>query len=111
VLPAFIAGFRRYGVAYFDEPPHGHGARHLFGYVDRMEYIPYETWKDILPLYEDAISADAGLIDTSTRWYWGLNALDHLASCKREDEATIAKMRLRAFYRADGHLYRLALIP
>ena len=97
--------------------PPGAGARrgkarhHAAQQPGLKEYIPFRRPSDVLPLYEDAIAADAELIDTSTRWYWGLNALDHLASCRREDEATIAKMKLTAWCRINGHLYRLALLP
>jgi integrase len=66
----------------------------------------------VLPLCEAAaVDADAKRIDTSSRWYWGLNALDHLEQCKRHDEARVAKMRQTAWTPINGHLYRLALLP
>jgi hypothetical protein len=75
------------------------------------KHVPFETWRGVLPLCEAAVDADAKRIDTSSRWYWGLNALDHLEQCKRHDEARVAKMRQTAWTPINGHLYRLALLP
>jgi hypothetical protein len=60
------------------------------------KHVPFETWRGVLPLCEAAVDADAKRIDTSSRWYWGLNALDHLEQCKRHDETRVAKMRQTA---------------
>lgn len=64
---AFVAGFKRYGVAYFTEPPQGDDALEQWGYVGLTETLPFETWRDVLPLYEAAVDADAERIDTSSR--------------------------------------------
>lgn len=88
---AAVFVFNGYGTAYSAEP-HGFGFRHQFAYSELVERIEFENSRDLLPLYEDAVAAEAKEIDTGTRLYWGDSAADEqrLKECAAEDEARIA---------------------
>jgi hypothetical protein len=88
------------------------GHRYSFGYYAQAERSPYDSFRDLLPAYEEAIAADAKEIDTSTRLYWTDSASDvqRLEECKKQDDYTIAAKRPGAFTWANGYIYRLALL-
>lgn len=116
---AAIFGFRKYGIAYFDEPLDliGDGLgdiTHIWGYAEPYLRISYETFKDTVKLYDDVLAED-DWIDTSTRLYWDENRnrreLGQLRMLSAADKDFIAAMRPNAIYRAPtGHTYRLAVL-
>jgi hypothetical protein len=111
---AAILGFNRYGIAYYTEAPPCNGRKHRysFGYYAQAERTPYDSFRDLLPLYEAAIAADAKVIDTSTRLYWTESAADlqRLKACEKQDNYTIASKKAGALINVNGHMYRLALL-
>lgn len=65
---AIITGHRRHGLYFHSEPISGwagHAWSHC--YVDAVESIHFETWRDLIPAYEDAITEK---VDVSTRLFW-----------------------------------------
>lgn len=109
-----IARYRSYGIAFFgppaaapytDETPWNSEDR--WAYVDHIETIRFETWRDLLPLYEQAVAADAKIIDMSTRLFWadGDRRLDRYIHW---DNIQLARLRATAPTQPGG--YRLALL-
>jgi hypothetical protein len=74
-----------------------------------VERIPYGSWKDIAPIYDDIVAADAKIIDVSTpRPFWtGGRQLRGLAAL---DEQQTEILRLTAYTSVNRHAYRLALL-
>jgi hypothetical protein len=108
---AEIIGFHKYGRAYYDKKTRW-GTLDLWGYCDVAERIPFVTWKDLLPFYDQVVAADAEVIDTSTRLYWSDSPTDtyRLRECSRADELKLKMLRGSAFTRTNGYWYRLALL-
>jgi hypothetical protein len=106
-----IVGFRWHGIALFTEPNIWE-TLDSWGYCDVAERIPYGTWKDLLPLHDAAVAADAEKIDTSPRLYWTGSPADawRLSECSRADEMRVKMLRHSAFTWVGGYLYRLALL-
>jgi hypothetical protein len=87
---AKILAFHGYGSAYFAETQRW-GTYHLFAYSELVERIPFGNSRDLLPLFNEAVAADAARIDLGTRLYWGDSAADQqrLMECKEVDDAKI----------------------
>jgi hypothetical protein len=112
---AMIVGFRQYGVAFFTEPVNrglGLTTRRLWGYLDPVERVPFESWKETLPLYEGALADDAKVIDTSTRWEWSDSPAHerHLKETADHDDRHLRLLRIGAMRCVNGYWYRLALL-
>lgn len=94
---AAVLVFNGYGEAFFAEPTRW-GTYHTFAYSELVERIPFgPSRRDLLPLYNEAVAADAAGIDTSTRLYWGRSAADQqrLIECKEADDVyLLEKLRL-----------------
>jgi hypothetical protein len=109
-----ILAFSGYGIANFDEPA-AWGTKHLLVYFPRVERIPFDTFRDLLPLYGEAVAADAKFVDRRTSLYWGDSAADtqRLKECKKQDEYTIASKKAGALIRGNGYMtgWRFSEMP
>lgn len=108
---AEIRAFRGYGVAAF--PAAGYG--NIAYYEQVGQSISFGPCKELLPVYEEAVAADAEFIDTDSRLYWDDSYADEnrLLQCALEDEARIAAAPARSRVYVDGvfggHMYPIAL--
>jgi hypothetical protein len=115
---AHILTFRHYGVVLFEDAqlPFQRDGAHNWGHFGCVELLTYNTWKDIFPLYDDAIAADAEFIDIATRLYWTDSPEDQerLKACVREDEEAIELNKSTSVYVdgwVGGHSYQLLVPP
>nr|AAN05778.1 unknown [Mycobacterium avium subsp. hominissuis A5] len=109
---AEIVRFRHYGVAFFgprtgppytDQTPWNHDDK--WAYADHVETIRFETWRDLLPIYDQAVTADAKVVNLATRLYWtDSRRLDRIA---QQDNTHLARLRATAPQVGD---FRLALL-
>lgn len=81
----------------------------VFAYWDEIKRHRYATWRDVLPVYAEAVADDARLIDPNTRLRWTDSPADQrsLAQCAAMDRARLAYLR-SAFTVVNGYRYRLA---
>lgn len=108
---AAIVGWRRYGIPFFKENQGEYGAPLFrFAYWDEAERTNYMTWKDVLPVFDDIVTADAKHVDTSTRWYWS----DSIEDVRRRgsllvgDRKMVHELRAKAPTTIGGHVYDVA---
>lgn len=99
-------GFRQYGVAYLDSQ-----TSWAWAYANLSEHIPYVSFKEVLPLYNEAVAADAKQIDARTRLYWSDSPAHslHLSQCAQRDKALLANLRSGAFT-PQGCEFRVSLL-
>lgn len=115
--PAEIGAFRNCGIAAFPEAEwYVHPGKSPVAYYQHIgRNVPFGPCKELLPLYDDAIAADAEFIDTSTRLYWSDSSDDErqLAYCAHRDRLRITAARNGSRVYVDGyfggHLYNIAL--
>jgi hypothetical protein len=104
---AAVLVFNGYGSAYFPEPTRW-GTHHLFAYAELVERIPFGNSRDLLPLYNEAVAADAAGIDLGTRLYWGDSPADQqrLKECKEVDDVKILEELRHDHPAAAAHIDR-----
>jgi hypothetical protein len=88
---AVILAFSGCGSAYFAEHTETEWGPYSFAYSELVERIEFGASKELRPLYEAAVAADAKVIDISTRLYWGGGLADQqrLEECNQADNVTI----------------------
>lgn len=113
---ASIVGFQQYGVAYFGSGVSFHrwtdiAPQTMWAYANRCEHIQYGSFKEVLPLYDEAVAADARSIDVTTRLHWSGSPAHslHLSQCAQQDQALLANLRSGAFT-PQGCEFRVSLL-
>lgn len=109
---AAVAGFSRYGIAYFNEPVFSDDDKWAFGYVGQTKMIEFVAAKELLSAYHESLAADAKTVKVATRLYWTDSATDkrRLAELERIDSAQLEAGRAVAHTQVNGYTYRLAFL-
>ncbi|OBH28061.1 hypothetical protein A5692_23525 [Mycobacterium sp. E342] len=109
---AEVLGFDHRGIGFFTETPTNASDNRAWAYFGLAESIPYGSWRELWPLYDDAIAADGKIIDYSSRLHWTDSQEDQnrLAYLSSVDRATVARMRATATTAMGGYVYRLAVL-
>lgn len=107
---AAVMGFHQYGIAFFTEPTTPFGTLWLWGYTGPAEHTPFVSARELLPAYDQAICADAQVIDLPSRLYWLADNDPRLKACAQSDEVRLKMLRPGALTSVGGYLYRLALL-
>jgi hypothetical protein len=78
-----ISGFSRDGVMLTADMITGEQPFLTYAYVEPVDAIPFDSWRDLLEAYEQSLGDD---IDTTTRLHWGPEDEDRLAADAQQDE-------------------------
>lgn len=104
--PVTVAGFRQYGVG-FDFLPE----QPVWVFVEPVENLPYNHWRELLPAYEQACSDDAKLIHCDTpRLFWTADDTQALQECRKTDAMMLNELRGLAAPLVPGASPRLVLL-
>lgn len=111
---AQVAGFRHYGLP-LDGPWIEHYSDSWLGpppiaYWGAAQTIEYETWKELIPLYEQAVEDDAETIVVDDACYWEVGDNLNLERCYRRDQLQMGTNGLRSWVPLGGVLRNIYVI-